>query len=45
MVQHWRIDGTATDALSPKLDQILARLDAIEARFTDIGAQDRDAPH
>ncbi len=39
-----RIEGTTTEALTTKLDQIGARLDAIEAGLRDLGAQHRDAP-
>jgi voltage-gated potassium channel len=38
-----RIEGTATDALTAKLDQIAARLDAIETRLDD-GAHDLGNP-
>jgi voltage-gated potassium channel len=39
-----RLEGTASDALSAKLDQIGARLDAIEAGIKDISGYDRGAP-
>jgi voltage-gated potassium channel len=39
-----RIEGTGTDALSAKLDQIGVRLDVIEVALKDIGAHNRDAP-
>jgi voltage-gated potassium channel len=39
-----RIEGTTTDALSAKLDQIGARLDKIEAGLTDIHGHNRDDP-
>jgi voltage-gated potassium channel len=39
-----RIEGTTSDALSAKLDQIVARLDVIEAGLANISARDRDDP-
>jgi voltage-gated potassium channel len=39
-----RIDGSTTDALSVKLDQIVARLDLIEAGLANIRGGDRDDP-
>lgn len=39
-----RIEGTTTNALSAKLDQIGARLEVIEAGLENIRRQDRDAP-
>ena len=38
-----RIEGTESDALSAKLDQICVRLDVIETALKDIGTRDRDA--
>src|SRR5271169_4951666 len=38
------IDGTGTDAVSVKLDQIGARLEVIETGLKNIGGHDRDAP-
>ena len=37
-----RIEGTESDVVSAKLDQICARLDVIETALKDIGARDRD---
>ena len=39
-----RLQGTQTDPLSAKLDQIGTRLDAIEAGLKNIGGLPRDAP-
>jgi voltage-gated potassium channel len=39
-----RVDGTAGNALSTKLDQIVARLDVIDAGLASIRASDRDDP-
>jgi voltage-gated potassium channel len=39
-----RMDGSTTNTLIAKLDQIVARLDAIEAGLTDRGVAHRDAP-
>jgi voltage-gated potassium channel len=39
-----RLDGSGTDAVSAKLDQIGARLDVIEAGLRDIGGHNRDEP-
>jgi voltage-gated potassium channel len=39
-----RVDGTASDALSVKLDQIVARLDVIEAGLASIRGRDSDDP-
>jgi voltage-gated potassium channel len=38
-----RLEGSGTDALPAKLDQISARLDTIEAGLTDIRGRQRDA--
>jgi voltage-gated potassium channel len=38
------LEGTTTDALTAKLDQIGVRLDAIEVGLKDIGVHRRDAP-
>ncbi len=40
-----RIDSTASDAVSAKLDQLGARLDVIEAGIRSIGGDGRDEPH
>jgi voltage-gated potassium channel len=37
-----RIDGTTSDALSAKLDQIVGRLDVIEGGLANIRERDRD---
>ena len=37
-----RIEGTESDAVSAKLDQICVRLDVIETALKEIGARDRD---
>ncbi len=39
-----RLAGTETDGVDAKLDQIAARLDAIEAGLKNIGGRERDAP-
>jgi voltage-gated potassium channel len=39
-----RVEGTRTDTLSAKLDQIGKRLDVIEAGLKNIGGHHRDAP-
>jgi voltage-gated potassium channel len=39
------IEGTESDVVSAKLDQIRVRLDMIETALKDIGARDRDARH
>lgn len=39
-----RIEGSTSDALSVKLDQIVARLDLIEAGLVNIRGGDRDDP-
>jgi len=39
-----RLQGSETDTLSAKLDQIAARLDAIEAGIKNTGGLRRDAP-
>jgi voltage-gated potassium channel len=39
-----RVDGTASDALSAKLDQIVARLDVIDAGLASIRGRDGDDP-
>jgi voltage-gated potassium channel len=39
-----RMEGTTTDVVSAKLDQIVARLDAIEGGLANIQARDRDDP-
>jgi voltage-gated potassium channel len=39
-----RYEGTRTDTVSAKLDQIGARLDVIEAGLKNIGGPHRDAP-
>jgi voltage-gated potassium channel len=37
-----RIEGTTTDGITQRLDQIAARLDAIESGLTSIAARDSD---
>ena len=39
-----RLEGTRTDTVSAKLDQIGTRLDVIEAELKNIGGRHRDAP-
>ena len=39
-----RVDGTASDALSAKLDQIVTRLDVIDAGLASIRGRESDDP-
>ena len=39
-----RLEGTRTDTVSAKLDQIGTRLEVIEAELKNIGERHRDAP-
>jgi hypothetical protein len=39
---RWRVEGSASGALSAKLDQIVARLEVIEAGLANTRGRDRD---